>query len=384
MNRQKLPGLARWILRLLVGVEKAELLGADFEEVYRTVAEEKRKTPSPVWYWVQFFKSMAPILIRRFAISMAMLRNALLIAVRNIERQKVYSAINIAGLVVGMACCLLILLWVLDELSYDRFHVNADRIVRVTRLWTNADGAVNLHLGHVAPPIAPLLQNDFPEVERAVRLLQVDECLLESGQRRFKEKRFFFAEDGFFDLFSFEMIQGDPQSALRNPFTMVITDEMAKKYFRSSDALGRTLHFDRSGLEADFVITGVIRSMPRNSHFHADFLASFRTYVGIVGEEAMQGWENNNYATYLLVHQKSDIRNIEARLDDFIKRHYAVDENERTRLTLQGLTDIHLRSHLDSEIEANGAIADVIVFSLIAFLVLAIACINFMNLATAR
>lgn len=180
MLRQKLPGLAYGILRLLVGKAKAELLGADFEEVYRIIVEEKGKTPSPVWYWVQFFKSLTPILIRRLGISMAMLRNGLSIAVRNIKRQKVYSAINIAGLAVGMACCLLILLWVRDELSYDRFHVNADRIVRVTRLWMNADGVVSLHLGHVAPPIAPLLQNDFPEIERAVRLLQVDECLLES------------------------------------------------------------------------------------------------------------------------------------------------------------------------------------------------------------
>jgi putative ABC transport system permease protein len=378
------PRLAYWILSLLVGKEKAGQLRADFEEVYRIEAGESGKSPSRVWYWGQFFKSLGPILIRRFWVGTAMMKNTMRIALRSMKRQKVYASINIAGLAVGTACCLLILLWVQDELSYDRFHENADRIVRVTRLWENADGAVSVHLGHVAPPIGPLLQNDFPEVERAVRMLQVDECLLENGDRRFKENRFFFVDEGFFDLFTFEVIHGDAPSALRDPGTIVITDETAEKYFGTENAVGRTLHFERAGLQADLVITGIIRAMPRNSHFHADFLASFRSFVVAAGEQAVQNWENNNFATYLLLSHKSGIGRLESQLDDFIKRHYALGESERTRLSLQRLTDIHLHSHLDSEIEPNGNMADVIVFSLIAFFVLFIACINFMNLATAR
>jgi putative ABC transport system permease protein len=380
----KLPESAFWILRRFMEKEKAEYLRADFEEVYNRTAAEKGKTPSPVWLWYQFLNTLMPILMHRLFLSMAMLKNMLKITFRNMRKQKIYSSINIIGLVVGMVCCLLILLWIQDELSYDRFHEKADRIVRVTRLWENADGAVSLHLGQVAPPIGPLLENDFPEVERAVRILQVDECLLECGNRCFKENMFFFADEDFFDLFTFEMIQGDPQLALRDPFTMVITDEMARKYFGSDEALGKTIRFERLGQQADYQITGIIRKMPRNSHFHADFLSSFRTYEMVVGASAMQNWENNDCATYLLISQSADIRHLEGQLDDFIKRHYALSESERTRLSLQRLTDIHLHSHLDSEIEPNGNMADVIIFSIVAFFVLLIACINFMNLATAR
>jgi len=226
-----------------------------------------------------------------------MLKSYLKTTLRNIKKHMGYSLINIMGLAIGMACCILILLFVFDELSYDKFQKNHDRIYRVTRQWFNEDGVVNLHLGHVAPPIGPLLENDFPEIVHAVRIIGAGGLLV-----------------------------------------------------------GR----------------------------NADILGSFKTYEAVAGEEEMRSWSSNNYATYLLLEENYDISRLKNQLDPFIDRHLASGLSKETKLQLQKLTDIHLHSHLDSEIEANSDITYVYIFSVIAFFVLLIACINFMNLATAR
>ena len=161
-----------------------------------------------------------------------MFKNYLKIAYRNIKKHKSYSLINVAGLAIGMACCILILLFVFDELSYDKFHENHDRIYRVTRKWFNADGVVNLHLGHVAPPAAPLLKNDFPEIIHAVRIIGAGGLLVGHDSAFYEEPRFFFAEEDVFKVFTFEMIAGDPETALQDPFSVVITDVMAREIFR--------------------------------------------------------------------------------------------------------------------------------------------------------
>jgi putative ABC transport system permease protein len=313
-----------------------------------------------------------------------MFKNYLKIAYRNIKRHKGYSLINISGLAIGMACCILILLFVFDELSYDRFHENHDRIYRVTRKWLNEDGVVSLHLGHVAPPIAPLLANDFPDIIHAVRMLRIGRPLVGRGSTFFEESRFFFAEEDIFKIFTFDMTAGDPQTALRDPLTMVITEEMAEKYFGAEDPIGQPLTIQVDNQKAELTVTGIIKPMPHNSHFHADFLGSFKTYEALVGDREMQNWASNNYATYLLMPKNYDIMRLKNRLDPFINRHMEEGVSARTKLQLQRLTDIHLHSHLDSEIEPNSDITYVYIFSIIACFILLIACINFMNLATAR
>jgi putative ABC transport system permease protein len=313
-----------------------------------------------------------------------MLKNYLKIAFRNIKKHTGYSLINVAGLAIGMACCILILLFVFDELSYDKFHQNHDRIYRVTRKWFNADGVVNLHLGHVAPPVAPLLKNDFPEIIHTVRLLGVGGLLVGKDTTFYEESRFFFAEEDIFKVFTFDVIAGDPETALKNPLTIVITDEMAERYFGTEDPIGQSITIQASGQKADMKVTGVIKPLPHNSHFHADFLGSLKTYEDIVGDRELQSWVSNNYATYLLMQEGYDIGRLKSQLDSFIDRHYAEGRSQVTKLELQRLTDIHLYSHLDSEIEANSDITYVYVFSIIALFILLIACINFMNLATAR
>jgi putative ABC transport system permease protein len=313
-----------------------------------------------------------------------MFENYLKTAYRNIKKHLGYSLINVAGLAIGMACCILILFFVFDELSYDKFHENHARIYRVTRKWFNADGVVNLHLGHVAPPVAPLLKNDFPEIVHAVRLIGVGGLLVGRDSAFYEESRFFFAEEDLFKVFTFDMIAGDPDTALRDPFSVVITDEMAERYFGMEDPIGQSLAIQASSQKADMKVTGVIKPLPHNSHFHADFLGSFTTYEAIVGDQELQNWGSNNYATYLLMQEGYDIERLKAQLDPFIDRHYGEGLSQRTKLELQRLTDIHLYSHLDSEIEANSDITYVFVFSIIALFILLIACVNFMNLATAR
>jgi putative ABC transport system permease protein len=313
-----------------------------------------------------------------------MIKNYLKIAYRNIRKHLGYSLINVTGLAIGMACCILILLFVFDELSYDKFHENHDRIYRVTRKWFNADGVVNLHLGHVAPPVAPLLENDFPEIVHAVRFVGVDGLLVGTEAAFYEESRFFFTEEDVFDVFTLDMIAGDPETALADPFCVVITKEMAERYFGSQDPMGKSITIQAAGQRADMKVTGVMKPIPHNSHFHADFLGSFKTYEAVVGDEEMQRWASNNYATYLLMQEGYDIDRLKSQLDPFIDRHMSQGMSEKTKLELQRLTDIHLYSHLDSEIEANSDITYVYVFSIIALFILLIACVNFMNLATAR
>jgi len=313
-----------------------------------------------------------------------MFKNYLKIAYRNTIRHKGYAVINVAGLAIGMVCCILILLFVFDELSYDKFNENHDRIYRVTRKWFNEDGIVNLHLGHVAPPIGPLLENDFPEILHSVRIIRIGRSLVENNSRYFEEPRFFFAEKDIFKVFTFDMIAGNPETALRDPFTVVITEEMAHKYFGAENPVGKSLTLQVSTQEAEMKVTGVIKPLPHNSHFHADFLGSFKTFEAVVGEQELQNWGSNNYATYLLMPEKHDINRLKGQLDPFINKHMSQGMSERTKLQLQALTDIHLHSHLDSEIEANSDITYVYVFSIIALFILLIACVNFMNLATAR
>ncbi|MCK6559026.1 ABC transporter permease [candidate division KSB1 bacterium] len=312
-----------------------------------------------------------------------MLRNYVTIALRHLLRHKGYSLINILGLAVGMASCILILLHVHDELSYDQHHERADQIYRVTREWFNSDGSSSLHLGHVAPPIGPLLKNDFPGILQMVRIKSGGSPLLRHGDKVFQEERFYFSDPNIFEVFTLPLLKGDPHNALADPDGVVLTPAMARKYFGNEEPLGRVLNIDN---QADLKVTGIMPDMPANSHFHFDFLGSMKLLERALGEDEFKNWGSNNYATYLLFPKNYHVENFLKAVPDFIGRHHPDGKEAipQTTLRLQRLTDIHLFSHLDSEIEANGNIVYVYIFSAIAFFLLLIACINFMNLATAR
>ena len=316
-----------------------------------------------------------------------MIRNYLIIALRNMNRQKAYSFINISGLAVGIAACILILLYVQNELSYDKHLEDHDRIFRVSRSWNNADGKVNLHLGHLAPPFSPLLKLDYEgTIEESVRLLNFNP-MIKSEEKEFEEDGFFFADPEFLAMFSWNMLHGDPATCLKDPYSIVLTRDMATKYFGDQDAMGKTLNFSN---EVDLKVTGIIDNIPQNSHFHPTMFAPMVLVEEYYGgnEQFMSAWGSNNFSTFVKLEQGVDPEEFEASLADFINNHLEAPETGKAsdfnKLSLMNITDVHLHSHLDSEIEQNGDFAYVSLFAIIAGFILIIACINYVNLATAR
>ncbi len=320
-----------------------------------------------------------------------MIKNYLKIAFRNLLKGKFISFINLFGLTMGLTCCLLIVAYISDELSYDTFYDKADRIYRVTRSFNTADGAQVLHLSAIAPPAGPLLKNDFPDIEKMTRTLSNGNMAMKYGDKLFNENTAYFADENFFDFFTVPVIKGNPKTALADPFTIMLTEEMAKKYFGSEDPMDKLIKVDRQYI---CKVTGVFKAFPSNAHFHPEILMSFNTLkdTAIYGANQLEtNWGNNAFYTYLLFPKNYPVEKIAAQFPTFLDNHMRFPgppppfkPSTRTKLFLQKLTDIHLTSHLDDELEANGDIKRVYIFSAIALFILLIACINYMNLSTAR
>lgn len=309
-----------------------------------------------------------------------MFKNYLKIALRNLKNHKGYSFINIAGLAVGLVCCILILLWVLDELSYDRYHKNADRIYRIT--YAEEIGGAFDH--YAVPPFAaaPAFTAEVPGIETYTRLWQRT-GLIKYGGKNFDERKIFYADKDFFRIFSHEFIEGDPATALEKPGSIILTRSMAEKIFGSKNSLGNTLNLSGDG---DLKVTGIVKDIPSNSHFHFNYLVSMSTIQGN-RREYLDAWLAITGWSYLLLEENADPLVVEQKLSPVVEKYVGAEARkygQKCFYYLQPLTDIHLKSHLEGEIEGNGDIRYVYVFSLIAVFILVIACINFMNLTTAR
>jgi len=318
-----------------------------------------------------------------------MFKNYFKIAWRNLNRNKFISFVNLFGLTVGICCCLLIGIYILNELSYDRYNKNADNIYRIERTFLNAEtGALSLKLGAVAPPFAPLLQNDFKDIKKITSLLPVSNSTFKYGDNIFNEKNLFFADANLFDVFDFKVTEGNPAKALNDPFSIMLSEETAKKYFGNADPLNKVL---RANNQFDCKVTGIYKALPENSHMHPDMLLSFNTLKdsAVYGERnLMTNWGNNAFFTYLLLPPQYNVKKLEAQFPAFQNRHIPADgkfkASDYSVLSLRKLTDIHLYSHTDEEIDINGDINRVYIFSAIALFILLIACINYMNLSSAR
>ncbi len=310
-----------------------------------------------------------------------MLRNYLVIALRTLRKHRLYSGLNVVGLAVGLASCFLIVLFIADELSYDRYHEDADRVYRVAREWVDASGEPTLRLARISAPIGPALEAEFPDVEATARIWGNGGLIGFEGNH-FPEPGFYFAEDDILDVLTIPLAKGDPRTALAEPYTIILTSEKARKYFGDEDPIGKVLQLDT---EYDLRVTGVVAPLPGNTHFEFDFLASLGTLQAVFSPEAFSSWRgNNSFATYVRLSAGADARRLESEFSAFLHGQYAEEAGETSRLFLQPITDIHLRSDLDTELGANGSITYVYLFAAIAALVLLIACFNFMNLATAR
>ena len=320
-----------------------------------------------------------------------MFRNYFKVALRNLRRSKGFTALNIIGLASGIAVCLLIVLYVTDELSYDRYNVNADRIYRIS-----VDTYVSntsIHNAHTSKFLGPALIATYPKFQQMVRLYSPGDILVKKGNDYILNHHKVFADSTIFKVFTFPFIAGDPNSALNNPHSIVIDESAARRYFNSTDVVGRTLEVGNDNTLRK--VTGVIRDMPEQSHFHFSFILPFRDASFAPNDDS---WLTNDFYTYVLVQpgttaaevQKDVTRTAYTNVSRVVQQQFHVSLDELTksgnhfRYPIMAVADIHLHSNLDSEIEPNSSVTYIYIFSIIAALILLIACVNFMNLSTAR
>ncbi len=307
-----------------------------------------------------------------------MIKNYFKIAFRNMIKYKAYSAINILGLAIGISCCFLISLYVIDELRFEQCHDNKDQIYRVaTEL--NYGGEI-MHLAASMRPLTPIMAEEFPEVLNAARIAKSPDVFIEYDKTRFQEKGFLFADSTVFDIFTFPLLRGDPKTVLKDPFSMVITEKIARKYFGYDNPIGKVLLYDN---QHDFRVTGILAEVPSQTQLRCDFMASYQTKNEI--EERAHDWgEAGDTYGYILLAENSNPTMVEQKIPDLLKKHAPPMIADIFIHHLQPLKEIYLHSNLMGEFEPKGDINRVYLFSAIAVLILLIACINFMNLTTAR
>jgi putative ABC transport system permease protein len=327
-----------------------------------------------------------------------MIKNYFLLALRAIWKNKIYTAINIIGFAVGISACLFIFLWIRDERSFDRFHTKSDRIYR---LLSGEDSRIQPRTPH---PMAQQMVLDFPEVEKAVSMSPIWDPGLTPAQFSVKyediiydEKRFFSADTTFFEIFDFPFLAGNPKTALKEPMNVIITRDMAVKYFGSvREAMGKSLKIND---QSYITVNGVIENVPSNSHFTFDFLISYVTmkqidrqiHNGVLSD--YYTWNDFGHYNYILLKKGVDVKQLEKKLNEWLLIQNFIPLNEkyrqiiregRFRFRLQAMNDIHLHSNIIWELGTNGNILYVYIFFTAALLILIVACVNFMNLSTAR
>lgn len=318
-----------------------------------------------------------------------MIKSYFTIALRNLWRSKGFSAINVLGLAIGIATCVIIMLFVQHELSYDRYNKKANRMVRVV-FRGNVKGE-KMKEANVFPPVAQALKNDYPEVQEATRISFGGSPIVTYKDKTFRENNFAFADSNFFQVFTLPFLEGDAHTALAGPNSMVISKALAVKYFGNESPIGKILQFKDEN--AGYKITGLIDKVPENSHFHFDMFVSMATQQ----DARSTSWMRSSYFTYLVLPEGYNYKQLEAKLPGTVEKYMGPQLQQAMGLSLaefrkggndiglylQPLTDIHLHSDFTNDFEAPGDIRYVYIFSAIALFMLLIACINFMNLSTA-
>ncbi|MFC2158790.1 ABC transporter permease [Acidobacteriota bacterium] len=305
-----------------------------------------------------------------------MFSNYLKVAVRHITRHKFYSFINIFGLAVGMACVLFIVLWVQDEFSFDRYHKKADRIHRIIFQYEYQGED---RLSATTPwPLKPALLNDFPEIEHIAKVERSSYYIRHQNNRFFETV--FIADPEIFDIFTIPLLRGESETALTEPYSLLLSESKSRKYFSEEDPLGQTLQFENGRA---YKITGVFKDIPSNSHLRFDFLISFHS-----GWEQRYGdqWGMSNFWQYCLIPEDFDFTGFESRMGQFVEKYSGREAwyEFKTRYWLQPVPSIHLFSHLRNEVGTNGSLTTITLFSAVGLFILLIACFNTINLSTAR
>lgn len=367
-GRKKLPRASIWIIKNLLPGYLGHTAVGDYEELYTRRIEQGSAGKARMWLWGQIVTSLFFSLFW----GTVMLKNYIKVAFRNLRRHKGFSFINIAGLAVGMACAVLILLWVQDELSYDRFHEDVEHIYRVVRE-VHQPGHT-FHTTYTSAELCRVMRDEFPEIAAAAAINGRPRVLFEHGNKAFYEEGLVQVDPVFFDILTFTFVAGDPRSALSDGNAIVITEDIAKKYFGDEDPIGKTLTWNNW---LDRRVTGVIENIPPNSHIRFDL---------VINTEQMRnswpdglGWEWNIFRSYVKLQKQADPEELGRKMTEALDNKYPHHSKFEERIYFQPLTQAHLYA-----VGGGGPIKYVYVFSLIALFVLFIACINYMNLATAR
>jgi putative ABC transport system permease protein len=381
-EKEDIPSpLAIWLLSKMTRAEERVSIINDFFEIYTGINKEKGTCAARRWYWAQVTKSIPMFLKIQMSWSMAMFKNYLKIAFRFLKRKKVFSLINIAGLTIGIMCTLFILLFIHYELSYDRHIKNAENIYRIIIQWPtefmNTD-----KITWTSACLAPFLKEQFPDVEKAVRVDDVEEGVsLAHGNHVFSEESFYFVDPEFLTMFSTPLIKGQPETALNHPLSIVISERSASKYFSGENPLGKFLRYND---KFDFQVTGIFKNVPENSHFTYDFLASFQSLLTIQGEDAvyMGRWASMDYQTYVQLQEGTDPLEFEKIMEKYLVENTPQSQKD-FHYFLQPLTKIHLGGFVPGELAQNSHIKYIYIFAGIALLIIIITCFNYINLSTA-
>ena len=382
-----MPRLIHCLFKAVLPDGDARNLLGDYQEIYTLIRHEKSRCAANFWIFSQWIKSCPLYGWEHIRWSLIMFNNIVRTAIRRLSKQKGYSILNIAGLALGMACTLLILLWVMDELSYDRFHEHADRLYRIEMDDPYPQG--DYHINVTPYPMGPAVKDEIPEIENQLRLAWTGSVLFQHGDQHFFEQRGRGTDPSFFQTLSFPLQAGDPATALSTPDAIVLTAALANKYFGDTNPLGQTLILNNS---STMRVTGVLAPLPANTSFSMDYLVpiEFMRTLGRYNDS----WTGNAITTLLLLTPQADASTVAQKIADARHEHALArftdtetrsefDSRPPYRCSLKPITDIHLRSSFGFK-AAKGDIQYVYLFAAIAFIVLLIACINFMNLSTAK
>jgi len=384
------PALAKKLLLSMQRYSQEYSSSGDLLEEYREISEQRNKLIAVIWYWAQVFFALPTYIYSHVYYGGMMFKNYIKVAFRNLQRHKGFSFINIAGLAIGIACCLLIFLYVADETSYDKFHENSDRIHRIishstiggeTRVFARAPAAVSVELAA-----------SIPEIESQARLFQFGVLGFRHEGKDFEIREFYVADPDFLKIFSFEFLSGNPETALDTPESLVITRDTALQIFGNEDVHGKTITVPFGRETVDLRVDGVVENIPRNSHFQFNALSSTKALRQLGDRPGGRGNILDepiyfNPFAYLLLAENADRKDVETKISTAIDKKWGElykQEGIARKYPLQALNDIHLKSNFEAEIATQGNIQYVYIFSIVALLVLFIACFNFINLSTAR
>ncbi|WP_228450725.1 ABC transporter permease [Chryseolinea soli] len=380
-------------LRFFLKKEYLEEIEGDMEELFFDHVEQFSPAKAKRMYTWEMLKLLRPILLKNLKhtptlTQYAMVKNYFKIAWRNLVKKKAYSVINIFGLGLGMACCFLIFMFVQDELSYDNYHEKGDRIYRVIHGYKSAKDSeesakANPFWVWGNAPIGPALRQDFPEIEKVVQFSGRADILLTYEDKIYQEDGVFFMDSTAFDVFSWPLVRGNPKTVLAAPYSIVLTESTAKKYFGDADPIGKALHGSESAGRSnagDYTVTGIMKDVPSNSHFRFNALLSMSTFKKS-RPEIFDEWGYVDSYTYFLVKDQFNEAAFKQKIPAFLTR---VQKDPNYTIGIEPLKNVYLRTFAERQPGETGSLPNIYVFSIIGIFILVIAIINFMNLATAR